>query len=68
MEMSQFKYTIEYAKGSTHFLADKLSRAVELPDEAWTPQTPIDNDDDFLSTPFMMFWPGAHIYTKGSSC
>ena len=58
MKMSQFNYLIEYAKGSTHFLADELSRAVELPSEAWTPRIPIDNDDDFLSTPFMMFWPG----------
>ena len=56
--MSQFNYVIEYAKGSTHFLADCLSRAIDLPNEAWQPRIPIDNDDDFLSTPFMMFWPG----------
>ena len=61
--MSQFNYVIEYAKGSTHFLADCLSRAIDLPNEAWQPRTPIDNDDDFLSTPFMVYWPGvAHGY------
>ena len=63
MKMSQFNYVIEYAKGSTHFLADCLSRAIDLPNEAWQPRTPIDNDDDFLSTPFMVYWPGvAHGY------
>ena len=61
MKMSQYQYIIEYAKGSTHHVPDILSRAIELPDEAWTRRTPIDNDDDFLSTPFMMFWPGVHM-------
>lgn len=61
MKMSQYQYIIEYAKGSTHHVPDILSRAIELPNEAWTRRTPIDNDDDFLSTPFMMFWPGVHM-------
>ena len=57
MKMSEFNYFIEYAKGATHHMADVLSRAIDEPDSAWKKRAPIDNDDDFLSTPFMAFWP-----------
>lgn len=57
MKMSEYDYSIEYAKGATHYMADILSRAIEEPDSAWRKRAPIDNDDDFLSTPFMAFWP-----------
>jgi len=57
MKMSEFNYFIEYAKGATHHMADVLSRAIDEQDSAWKKRAPIDNDDDFLSTPFMAFWP-----------
>ena len=57
MLLSEFSMSISYLRGEDNHLSDQLSRAVHLPDEAYTKAGPgIDTDDKF-EMPFAMAWP-----------
>ena len=57
MLLSEFTMSISYLRGEDNHLSDQLSRAVQLPDEAFTKAGPgIDTDDKF-EMPFAMAWP-----------
>ena len=57
MLLSEFSMAISYLRGEDNHLSDQLSRAVQLPEEAWTLAGPgIDTDDKF-EMPFAMAWP-----------
>ena len=57
MLLSEFSMAISYLRGEDNHLSDQLSRAVQLPEEAWIKAGPgIDTDDKF-EMPFAMAWP-----------
>ena len=57
MLLSEFSMAISYLRGEDNHLSDQLSRAVQLPEEAWIQAGPgIDTDDKF-EMPFAMAWP-----------
>ena len=57
MLLSEFSMAISYLRGEDNHLSDQLSRAVQLPEEAWIQAGPgIDTDDKF-EKPFAVAWP-----------
>lgn len=58
MHMSEFDFTITYLRGEDNHLADQLSRAVQLPADAFDEATGFgfDNEDNF-EMPFAYAWP-----------
>jgi hypothetical protein len=56
--MSEFDFTISYLRGEDNHLADQLSRAVQLPADAFDEATGFgfDNEDRF-EMPFAYAWP-----------
>ena len=58
MLMSEFSYTIYYLAGPQNHLGDYLSRAVELPTEAWERVGAGADTEDRFAFPFLHVWPG----------
>jgi hypothetical protein len=57
MLLSEFSMAISYLRGEDNHLSDQLSRAVQLPDEAFTKAGKGIDSDDRFEMPFAMAWP-----------